>query len=441
MWAASSFILLLGALAIGSLAAPPLAISGVVAMFGLEQWGQATGATRSMSAAFTNVALGAVVAVALVTHVLRGRCLLCSATTTEALVVALFAYAGLSLTWTPALDLALDQWAKWGPYVLTVAIAAPLLCRDHRDARTALVGLVLAGGAVTLLVLLFANWGYRGLVIDAGRQSMEANPLAISALAGQVLITAALVPIVRARPLNLLITVCLAVACVAVVARSGSRGQLLALFVALALCWPLAARRYRGWRIVVVPVLLIALGYAATLGLEWLEGDIRRWDPEQALADVEGREVLATTLLDAWRADAAAIVFGLGNSASFALFGIYPHMVPAEVLGEAGLIGFALFCAIFFCSVRAGFRALRRDVASAAARPVIAALYGGLVFHFIICLKQGSLLANPMLFLHASLLARAANAALRESAEARRAEESRPALALDDAALPLRGTH
>ncbi len=109
-----------------------------------------------------------------------------------------------------------------------------------------------------------------------------------------------------------------------------------------------------------------------------------------ATHDVEGRWAMANTLLEQPNGSPGAILFGLGNSSAYAILGIYPHIVPLEILGEEGLVGIALFIGILITAVVPMARAMKAKHPDPAARGGLAALFGALIFHFVLCCKQGA---------------------------------------------------
>jgi hypothetical protein len=92
-------------------------------------------------------------------------------------------------------------------------------------------------------------------------------------------------------------------------------------------------------------------------------------------------------------------MFGLGNSASHAVVGKYTHIVPVEVLGEEGIIGFCLLLAIILVVIRQGQRFNSLTFLSRDVKRVYAANYGCFVFTLLLSLKQGSLINSSVLFL------------------------------------------
>lgn len=415
---ALSFIGLLAAAALGSMIVPAIALAAVVCMFGLEQWGQASGSGLAVHAAFTNIAVGVIVLIAFTSSLLRGQRPLSGLPANYWVVVGLFAYAFVSLMWTPNPDQAISLWQSAYLYLFTMVFVPPLLCVQPRDYLIGLRALIVGGGAVCAMLLFFGHWGYRGLVTNAALFGLETNPLAMASMAGQVALTAFLVPLSKSRLIRWSALLVIAPLCIALVVRTGSRGQLVAVLLGLAVAWPFARGGALALRMLLAPALVALLGLIAYASLDYFGGDSARWnDAGLATSDVEGRLSMAMVLLGKLGESPLTVLFGLGSSASYHLFGIYPHVVTLEILGEEGIFGLALFgLAIGSCALAA----LRMPGMSMTkeTRATAAALIGGAVFHLVVSFKQGSLLQSELLFLHLILVPKLVLAAREEQAPA-----------------------
>jgi hypothetical protein len=153
-----------------------------------------------------------------------------------------------------------------------------------------------------------------------------------------------------------------------------------------------------------------ALAAAVFLSLALLGAEADRWSADRVSGDVGGRTAMALELLAASTRDVGTLFFGLGNSASFDLLGVYPHIVALEILGEEGLLGLALFIALLAVMARRLFGLLGTSARAPADRAVFAALLASVVFHLLLSFKQGSLLGSPYLLMHAMLVGRMAGA-------------------------------
>jgi hypothetical protein len=417
-------------LLIGVWLRPTVGVAAVLCLFGLKQWGQSTTAFFSEHGQFTNFAIAAITLLGLIRAAFKRSCIFCRIPTTTVLVVVLYVYAFISVTWAPNSSESLDQWIAQGPYIITVAVLAPLLFSDFEDARIAFLWTALTGAAICALALAFGKWGSRGLVMYRDIYETETNPLALSSLAGTVFLIAALS---LSRPSRLLMrivaTACIPIA-IAVILRSGSRGQLIASGVALIFALPIGFRLRD-------PRSIAALLFAAVavIGLGWwsssiVEIDASRWESKQSKEDVTGRLANAQALLDVSSSHFSTTIFGLGNSSSFQVIGYYPHIAPLEVIAEEGFLGAVIYFAVIVLSVRSVKRIMRQPDMSDTKRNVLAILCGLFVFEFILSCKQGSLLSSVYVFAYAITLARL------EATIGARAPVIEPAKVNSSAALP-----
>jgi hypothetical protein len=419
------YVLLLGSLMAGALVRPALALTGVACVFGLKQWGQASIPWLAQNPTFTNVAIGCTVLAALGVQTMRGECVPCRMRAMNWLVFALYGYALLSLLWTPRPDLAIGSvWLHNYPYVLTFVVLTPLVVKDLDGLRGALLALAMAGGALLVALLVFGDWGVRGLILPGNLHEQETNPLALAGLAGTVASCALFVRSGRLSRFGWPLRIAIVIVSLFVIVRSGSRGQLIAVLGALLLMLPVAFRitKLRGVAGILIALTIIglALTYAYT---EYMQSNAVRWSESLATRDAAGRWAMALKLLHVWSESGVGILIGLGNSASFdpAILRFYPHNVPLEILGEEGLVGAALYLSILWLAVSR----LRRAWRSARGEPeplgVLAAIGASFVFMFLISLKEGNMVGSVYFFMYAILLGRLPELILR----GRHASESR----------------
>jgi hypothetical protein len=153
-------------------------------------------------------------------------------------------------------------------------------------------------------------------------------------------------------------------------------------------------------------VLVIAIAFFA-----WDEYAQRnRWDAAVMTADFVGaRYGTSLNVLGHW-VDGGPMVwlFGFGNSGSFhrEVNNYYPEVVPSEVLGELGLVGFAVYLAVVvftFAEIRRVYRLVKPYDFE---RGLFASLAAIFVFELLQTLKGGSLLTNTSFFIFAIVLMR-----------------------------------
>jgi hypothetical protein len=333
--------------------------------------------------------------------------------TSGKLVLALLSYAFCSLLWTPRPDLAINAVSLAAPYLVTGVILGPLLITRDEDVDTALATLIVVGTVACVFLLFFAEWGRRGVVlpgtIGARGEAQTGNPLAIAQMAGNVVMASVLSNVWKRSALWKIARWGVVILCLAVVMKSGSRGQLLATVLGCLMFWPLS-RTVRGFKTYFLwGSLILFMVVAIDLGLRTFSEEADRWSEARISSDVTGRWEMGSRLVARWwDGSAFTIIAGLGNSASNdpRILGTYPHVVPLEVLAEEGLVGAALLAGILLTGTGAArryYRYGRRDKNKRAILAVIAAMFFA---SFLLTLKQGSLLGNADFLMFAVLLGR-----------------------------------
>jgi len=256
---------LYGALLAGFLLAalwrPPVSIAAILCIYGLKQWGQTSSAWLAAHGTFTNFAIGVIVLIALVVRAMRGKCVLCNVRGSTAAVIALYLYALLSLLWTPRPDLALDMWGAGAPYVVTAVLLAPLAVHDSEDLYRGYFALLIFGGVLVFALLLFAKWGDRGVLIS-GVGTDETNPLAIASLGGAVAGAAMFLRTRRFPVVSWILRLVLVAAALAVVVKTGSRGQLIATLGTLVLMLPVAFNLSQVRGLIPILIAVAVVGFA-----------------------------------------------------------------------------------------------------------------------------------------------------------------------------------
>ncbi len=412
---------LLALLAVGVIVRPPTALSAVGCIYGLKQWGQSTNGWLAAHPPATNLAIGVLVLCAIATAVMQGRCVLCRIPKVTWAIVALLLYAFATLAWTPRVDIASQIWGQAYPYLLTFIVLVPLVLHEPEDFRTALSWFVMIGGVLVCVLLVLGHWGDRGLSLGTTSLEQETNPLALAGLGGSA---AAAAMLLRSRGGLLFwgFRLVVAGASLVLIVKSESRGQLIAALAAMLVMLPFSVKIGSLRGIVVAVVGCVAIGFALLFGFanEVSRDQTDRWSQTSQSADAAVRLSMVEKLLDAWRAGGSTtMMLGLGNSASYDpnLNGIYPHNVPMEVLGEEGIVGFALYVTIFTSALAALLQAILASAGNPENRSTVAALGGSFLFFAMLTFKQGNMLASVEFFMYTILLARLARA-LREARRA-----------------------
>ena len=130
----SVYVAIAGGLFIALWKYPAVALAGVLCMFGLEQWGQATTPFFAQHHTVTNYLIGGILVLALMVQgAKKGFSLLAGYPPVGWLTLALFLYAFASAQWAPRSDISLDLWASRWPYLITIVVLSPLLITQSRD--------------------------------------------------------------------------------------------------------------------------------------------------------------------------------------------------------------------------------------------------------------------------------------------------------------------
>jgi hypothetical protein len=292
---------------------------------------------------------------------------------------------------------------------VTACFLAPLAVHDSEDLQRGYFTLLIIGGVLVFALLLFAKWGDRGVLVTGVGYDQETNPLSIANLGGFVASCAMFLRTRRFAILGWIFRLVIVAAALALIVKSGSRGQLVAAVATLILVLPIAfkASHIRG----LVPILIAfaVIGYAAQYATHsYIRRDDGRWSERAAGQAASFRWSMSEKLLSHWADSPGAVLLGLGNSAALDpnVVGSYPHTVPIEVLCEEGLGGFAIYTAIGWLALRGIIRALRQTKGDEQARRLLAVACAGFVFTFMTTLKEGNLIGSAEYFMAAILLAR-----------------------------------
>jgi len=402
----ATYLALLLAVLAGTLWRPPIAMAGILGLYGLKQWGQSTSGFLVEYRQLTNIAVTVIALIGVAIAIRRRARPDWRLPKVLLPILILYGYAFVSVVWAPDTSASLERWQLDGPYLLTVMILPSLLIADFDDLATGFRSTVLLGATLCGLILVFGHWGFRGLLLYGDIEQGETNPLAIASLAGTVVLPAAVwVGTRMALPKRLILAACIPLG-VAIVLRSGSRGQLLALAPAILLAWPVAFRARSIRSVVALCGSALLIGILAWWSSTWVHIDSSRWQSDVTAGQLSGRLGMAATLLGASSHSLRTVFFGLGNGSALQVLGIYPHIAGIEVLGEEGIIGFLIYLWALLLTVQSIVRLsrrLRNDPQRGATLAIITATFA---FELILSWKQGSLLSSVYVFAYAIMIGR-----------------------------------
>ena len=418
---------ILGALALfllhRSTVLPGVALVGLLSMYAIEQWAQSQSLFFVQHGALVNMMIAAIAAYALALRVYRRELWGEPYPLAAVLVILLYSYAALSTTWTSAFDWEVKAiWTKMWPILVIQLLIAPLLVANAKDLTKIFSNQIFVGGLFCGLIVVMADYVGRKILFGEDG-SASGNPLAVAQSGGITIIC--VVMMTRMFRWDMLVKLLVAGFCLVAIIKSGSRGQLFALAFALIVAFPFTYS-IKNPKIVVSSALVAGLlVYGVVVGLDAFWGGTSGRYSTGAMTDAySGRLDNVSRLVEAWLANPVAIVFGLGNSASFDwnIVGFYPHMVPMEILCEEGLLGASLYVWILMIVVRDALYVLRKKDLERSESAAFAILIGMIAYMFMLSFKQGSMLHWSSFFMAIMLFTRAVG--VRRRLDQREARES-----------------
>ena len=368
--------------------------------FGFEQWLQSKDTFFILNTSFVNIVSGIVVLYALAVKIKKDKNIFKNYPLEAFLIILLYFYASASVLWSPVPEISSDNLFHVITYIILIVLISPLLIQNKNDAYDAMVFLIIFGGSISLLLLLFTEWNYRSIVLASVSMKAKANPLALANLAGYVMLAAVLLNLRNKYKIWKVIRLALIVISLAVAVKTGSRGQFLLMLLVSLLFLPVSQPFNQIKKfvplIITVAFTLVVAYWAMS---EFIGGDAR-WESGKMSDDISGRYEAASKLLASWYSSPGNLIFGLGSSASYDpdIFGFYTHIVPLEIIGELGIIGFTIYLSILYLTYKNFKISLQKTGKDEIGKGVLATLAGLVVFVFLLSFKQGSFLGNQELF-------------------------------------------
>ncbi len=404
------FIILIAAVAVVGLRRPGVLIGFTFCIFGLQQALRAHSDWLAAHYMLINYCDGGLNLLGIAAAFARQRLTLRSMPRVAWFVYGLLLYALLSWFWSVSRQDTLERYALAAPSLTAIAILMPLVICKARDLQDA-VYTVLILGCPVLLSMLGANWTGRSLEFDTWAAAGQAagNPLAVASVAGYIAIAATLMNYRGLARIWQPLRWAIVILAILIIFKSASRGQLFACLLAVIALLPVSRRLSKASGLVGTAVGLFLLSLVASVlfaHVAALQGG--RWDWTTMFQTYEGGRVdTSLTVLKAWvHAGPLRWLIGLGSSGSFAVIGFYPHMVPAEVLAELGLVGAGLYGAVLYLTIRSLRRMWPRFADFPEARGILAVWGAIFVFEFILGCKQGSMIGQPFFFAAVILIGR-----------------------------------
>lgn len=319
-------------------------------------------------------------------------------------ILGLYAYAYMTPLWSIDPDESLHWLLRFAPYVLINLLVAPFIITNVKELRKTLEWVFWIGFPTLLAIAATVDWGVRGVAVDDGGQ--ELSPLAVAELAGALALIVLFLPILPVR-IWLFVRWLIALLCVLIAVRTGSRGQVIGVAIVFSIVYTWIIQP-TGGRIALTLLLISLAATVVAIAVKDAPSGYR-WDPEHVEAGLQDRLNMIGALLDHWASSGPFhLLFGLGNSASYSSatpgIDIYPHFVPAEVLAEEGLIGFAMYLAFalltFHTIAQMRFMYTHNQWPTA----VLAAIVAVILYAVLKSMKSGSLLRTSELALYVGWL-------------------------------------
>lgn len=410
-----SYIIILVGLFVGTIISPAIALTSVFLMFSLEQWGQFSSKFLLSNSSFTNISIGIIACVGFLKLFFSKKRTFYNYPDISLYIIILYLYLFTSLQWSPSSVVGFDFWLHYLPYICITVVLAPILIHDEKDVLISSTALQIFGLPLAILLLFFAEWSERRMVISSGSVLVLGNPLEIGTFSATLFVTSVFHKIKNIGKLSYVLNFILIILSAGLLVVSGSRGQFFAVIVTLYILWFYkheikSVPKYflYGFFLIVISALLI---YSITI----FGGNNIRWEEGKVAEDIAGRFSNVIYLFPIWLESISNIVFGIGNSASYKYLGIYPHNVPAEILIEGGLISFSIYMLIFIKSIRACYNIIKLTKVNTEKRNAGIILSGYMLITFVLSLKQGSFISNMYFFMFAIMLCRYEKYLMRKS--------------------------
>jgi len=398
-----------------------LAAAIVLLMFPLEQVMQSAFPylRTSVGAIVVNAIVAVVATIALVSSILRGHKVgRGSLNRSTVACIGLFAWAAVTVVWSPAKETAMKAISEGWPYLFLHVLIGPMLFNGIDDLVRCCRYLLVIGVIVGLGFI-----GNSGFLMRDGRLVLELGggaysaPLAVGEFGGSLLIVAALANGGSQRTIWTVLRLAGLGVGLAVALKSGSRGQFVFAIPVALLFIPVAApvknlRNFLAATVVITGVLFAAdFLYSNTLD----SNEAKRFTVDSMLygsSSVSGRFSNVFALALEWLSSPFSLLFGTGYSAFANLPEAgkqeYSHVLFADALFELGIPG-ALLLAVCLSSAIAASRALFRLYChEPGARAAVGSFMALGVYQVLLVNKQGSLWSVPLLFFVTSTLARLA---------------------------------
>jgi len=295
--------------AIGILWNPALIIAFALTSYSFEQWAQANSPFFGVHASFVNYGFGILCLWALICTTLRGNNPLNPTSGAMWCWLALTIFAAVSCLWSVDRDTSIFLFKYHLPYIVTFSALVPLSIQRSDDVRKSLIAALAFGAIVSTLLLISTRnhaWGrtieVTSAVVDRlGTERNRLSPLAVAEMCGQLLIIAVLMNFRGVHRVWQVLRWAVAFVALALIFRSGSRGQLISALIAILMCitFSRGTKKAVGWVAAGVSTMMI-FGFVAWSFIGFAEQS-KRWNMENMQSNfAETRMDYVTRLLSYW---------------------------------------------------------------------------------------------------------------------------------------------
>ncbi|MCA9215692.1 MAG: hypothetical protein KDB27_21655 [Planctomycetales bacterium] len=418
--------ILLGITALYSIKHPAIMVAAAFCVYGFEQWAQVKMPFFVVNSTFLNFYVGVLTLLGVGLVALRGHNPLNPFPNGVKLVYAMYIYAYVSILWSTNTTQSLVIGQAYAPYIASSVFLAPLLVYRDSDYKRAFMGTILMGSVIMLMLILgtrIHDWG-RTIVIEhdvkvldkAGEYTDRLSPLAVAEMGAQVGLLILLMNFKGIQRVWSLIRWPVVFAGLYLIVRSGSRGQLMAVFaVAVAFYGASKSKSKAGGAAKAIIGLALFAGLTVVV-MSALDA-FDRWNVEKMSSEFqETRFSMAGQLFTYWFTRPQRWIFGLGGAASWDpdIIGSYCHVQPVEVLCEFGAVGFVMYATIIIMVIMSWLNTIKIYKGDPSKRGMSVAMAALFAFSFILSLKQGAFIGTPSFGLTAILLFRFEALAIQE---------------------------
>jgi len=379
------------------------ALVGLICVFAFEQWGAIYLPFVATNGTLVNIFILSLVAIAWF-RLPGGSTFELVRYPTRLLLTLFLGYTFATTLWSPPDANATERFLNEFHYLVAALIVAPLLIRTSADFTKVLDAVTGLGGILVILFAFVPDFKGRSLLLEYDLEETLGLPLALGDFAGVVFLITALR--LRFSLINIIWAAAVCGSSLYLITQTGSRGQLFFATGALVVCFPVRWKAFSVNRIMamILVLLIAAAALFIVINTENTLSSRMAIDDDDALGTTPRIE-MAMILIEAWAADPSVMLFGLGSSASWSrtLISGYSHVVPIEILGELGLVGFVLFGTCVLTLFLQAFTGKQRVQLDQKTLNNFAALMACWVFSLLLSCKQGTLLYSTGLFMYAAL--------------------------------------